>query len=99
VLADVKYGKSLIRYLHDLGALDQGKQIIHAIWVDGDDIALMAASGCVVAHNPVCNLKLGSGVMPFRRLRAAGIPICLGPDEASGETIPPTCGWWPSRRV
>jgi 5-methylthioadenosine/S-adenosylhomocysteine deaminase len=85
VLGDVKYGKSLIRYLHDLGALDQGKQIIHAIWVDDDDIALMAASGCVVAHNPVCNLKLGSGVMPFRRLRAAGIPICLGSDEASGD--------------
>jgi 5-methylthioadenosine/S-adenosylhomocysteine deaminase len=25
---------------------------------------------------------LGSGVMPFRRLRDAGVPICLGTDEA-----------------
>ncbi|MFO1035300.1 MAG: amidohydrolase family protein [Geminicoccaceae bacterium] len=85
VLGDVKYGKSLIRYLHDLGCLDEGKQVIHSIWVDDEDIALMAASGCVVAHNPLCNLKLGSGVMPFRRLRDAGIPICLGSDEASGD--------------
>jgi 5-methylthioadenosine/S-adenosylhomocysteine deaminase len=34
-----------------------------------------------VAHNPVCNLKLGSGVMPFRRLVRHGIPIALGTDE------------------
>lgn len=85
VLGEVNYGKSLIRYLHDLGCLDEGKQIIHAIWVDETDIALMAESGCVVAHNPLCNLNLGSGVMPFRRLREAGIPICLGSDEASGD--------------
>jgi 5-methylthioadenosine/S-adenosylhomocysteine deaminase len=29
----------------------------------------------------VCNLRLGSGVMPYRRLRDAGVPICLGTDE------------------
>ena len=35
-----------------------------------------------MAHNPVCNMRLGSGVMPFRSLRDAGVPICLGTDEA-----------------
>jgi 5-methylthioadenosine/S-adenosylhomocysteine deaminase len=45
-------------------------------------MALIAASGATVAHNPVCNLKLGSGIMPFRRLCDHGIPICLGTDEA-----------------
>ena len=59
--------------------------MIHAIWVDEADIELMARAGCVVAHNPACNLKLGSGVMPFRLLREAGVPICLGSDEASGD--------------
>ena len=43
----------------------------------------MADSGCSVAHNPVSNLKIGSGMMPFRRLRDAGINICLGNDEAT----------------
>jgi 5-methylthioadenosine/S-adenosylhomocysteine deaminase len=55
--------------------------VIHAIWVDERDMELLAASGCTVAHNPVCNLKLGSGIMPFRRLRRHGIPIALGTDE------------------
>ena len=74
-------GKSLVRHVHDLGFLDERMLVIHAIWVDEADMALLAAAGCTVAHNPVCNLKLGSGVMPFRRLHQHGIPIALGTDE------------------
>jgi 5-methylthioadenosine/S-adenosylhomocysteine deaminase len=81
-LGDERYGRSLVRYAHDLGILDERMQVIHAIWIDAADIALLAGSGCTVAHNPVCNLRLGSGIMPFRKLREAGVPICLGTDEA-----------------
>ena len=81
VLGQEKFGKSLVRLVHDLGFLDQRMLVIHAIWVDEHDMELLAAAGCTVAHNPVCNLKLGSGVMPFRRLRKHGIPIALGTDE------------------
>ncbi len=75
-------GRSLIRYVHDLGLLSDRMNIIHAIWLDDADIAMIAESGAVVAHNPISNLRLGSGVMPFRALRDAGVPICLGTDEA-----------------
>jgi cytosine/adenosine deaminase-related metal-dependent hydrolase len=81
VLGEEKYGKSLVRYVHDLGLLDERMMVIHAIWIDAADVELLAASGCTVAHNPVCNLRLGSGVMPYYALRAAGVPICLGSDE------------------
>ena len=83
VLGQEKYGKSLIRYASELGALDERALVIHAIWIDDDDVRILRDSGCSVAHNPISNLKLGSGVMPFRRLRDAGINICLGNDEAS----------------
>lgn len=83
VLGHKKYGKSLIQYVKDLGILDEYLFVIHAIWVDDLDIAVMAESGCVVGHNPISNLKIGSGVMPFRKLRDAGIPIALGTDEAA----------------
>ena len=83
VLGEEKHGKSLIRHVHDAGVLDRRMMVIHAVWVDDEDIELLAASGCTVAHNPISNQKIGSGIMPFRRLRAAGIPICLGTDEAS----------------
>jgi cytosine/adenosine deaminase-related metal-dependent hydrolase len=83
VLGEVKYGRSLVRYVHDLGLLDERMMVIHAIWLDERDIELLAAARCTVAHNPVCNLRLGSGVMPYYALRAAGVPICLGSDEMS----------------
>jgi 5-methylthioadenosine/S-adenosylhomocysteine deaminase len=81
VLGREKFGKSLVRYVHDLGHLNERMMVIHAIWIDDGDIRLLADSGCTVAHNPVCNLRLGSGVMPYRKLRDAGVPICLGTDE------------------
>ena len=82
VLGQEKHGKSLIRYVHDIGCLDSRKLVIHAIWVDNSDIALMAEAKCSIAHNPVCNLKLGSGIIRFRALRDAGINIAIGTDEA-----------------
>jgi 5-methylthioadenosine/S-adenosylhomocysteine deaminase len=82
VLGEEKYGRSLVRYADGLGILDERMQVIHAIWVDEDDIAILARRGVTVAHNPVCNMRLGSGVMPFRALRDAGVPLCLGTDEA-----------------
>lgn len=91
VLGDENYGGSLIRYVHDLGLLDERMVVIHAVWADDAEIRLMAESGCAVAHNPISNLKLGSGIMPFRRLREHGIPICLGSDEAS---VDDTANMW-----
>jgi cytosine/adenosine deaminase-related metal-dependent hydrolase len=91
VLGEEKYGRSLVRYVHDLGHLDARMVVIHAIWIDEDDMALLARSGATVAHNPLCNLRLGSGVMPFRALADAGVPIALGTDEA---TVDDTVNLW-----
>jgi cytosine/adenosine deaminase-related metal-dependent hydrolase len=79
------WGESLVQHMHRLGLLDRRMLVVHAIWVDEADMALLAASGCTVAHNPVCNLRLGSGIMPFRRLADNGIPIGLGTDERSAD--------------
>ncbi len=76
-----RFGRSLLRHVHEAGVLDERCQVIHAIWIDEDDIGLLADSGAVVAHNPVCNLRLGSGVMPWRALHDAGVPVAIGTDE------------------
>lgn len=77
------YGKSLIRYMNDLGLLTPNTTIAHSIWVSDDDMALMGAAGCSVAHNAVSNLKLGSGIAPVRRLLNAGVHVGLGTDGLS----------------
>jgi 5-methylthioadenosine/S-adenosylhomocysteine deaminase len=81
VLGEEKYGKSLVKYVNDLGLLDEHMMVIHAIWVDDEDVELIAQAGCSIAHNPLCNLRLGSGVMTWRRMHDHGINICLGSDE------------------
>ena len=75
-------GGSLLADVQRRGVLSERMNIIHAVWMDDGDLDSIAESGATVAHNPISNLRLGSGVMPFRRLRDCGIPICLGSDEA-----------------
>ncbi len=77
------YGKTIIAHVKDLGLLTPRSTIIHSVWVDDADIAMMGEAGVNVAHNPVSNLKLGSGIMPFRKLWDAGVNIVLGTDGVS----------------
>lgn len=78
-----RYGTSLIQYAASLGLLSPRTTVIHAVWVDAADMETLARHGASVAHNPISNLRLGSGVMPFRGLRDHGVNICLGTDEAT----------------
>lgn len=75
-------GRSLVGYTAGLGLLNRRTNVIHAVWVDDEDLDLIADAGAVIAHNPVSNLRLGSGIMPFRQIRDRGIPVALGSDEA-----------------
>ncbi len=75
-------GRSLLQYTADLGLLSPRLNIIHAVWVDEADLALVARGGSTIVHNPNSNLRLGSGVAPYRRMLDHGIPVALGSDEA-----------------
>ena len=74
------YGKSLIRYMHDLGVLTPNVAIAHSVWVNDADIELIGEVGCAIAHNAISNLKLGAGIAPVRRLLDAGAVLALGTD-------------------
>lgn len=75
-------GLSLVAYTDELGLLTERTNVIHAVWVSDDDLDRIAAAGSTIAHNPVSNLRLGSGVMPWRDVLDRGIPVALGTDEA-----------------
>jgi 5-methylthioadenosine/S-adenosylhomocysteine deaminase len=60
------------------GTLSDRLNIIHGIWLDESDMDLIAAAGSVIAHNPISNLRLGSGVMPFRAAALARHPDLPG---------------------
>lgn len=66
-----------------LGVFDVPTTAAHAVWVDDADIKIMAEYGVTVAHNPVSNLKLASGIAPVPRLLAAGVNVGLGTDSSA----------------
>ncbi len=80
VMAQREYGCSMIAHLADIGFLGPRLTINHGIWLTDDDIALLGKHGCAVTHNPLSNLKLGSGICRVRDLLAAGIDVALGTD-------------------
>ncbi|MCS5734990.1 amidohydrolase family protein [Herbiconiux daphne] len=76
-------GRTIVQHLDDLGVLGPNVTLAHGIWLTADDLALLARSGATVVHNPLSNLKLGSGVLPWRAMHDAGVRVALGSDGAS----------------
>lgn len=80
VQAQQQHGKSWVAFMDDLGLLGPRTTLVHGIWLSDADIDLIAARGCSVVHNPLSNLKLGSGICPVRKLLEAGINVAIGTD-------------------
>ncbi|MBQ7319257.1 MAG: amidohydrolase [Clostridia bacterium] len=76
-------GRTPIAYLNDMGVLDVPTSAAHCVYVTDEDIAIMREKNVTAVHNPVSNLKLGSGIMPIDRLASAGVRIALGTDGAA----------------
>ena len=74
------WGKSFIRHLDDIGALGDWLTLAHMVWVEDDDIELLADRGVGVAHNISSNLRLRSGIAPVARMKAAGVKVGIGLD-------------------
>ncbi|HEY1367385.1 MAG TPA: amidohydrolase [Gaiellaceae bacterium] len=77
------YGKTLMAHLDEIGFLGPRANLDHCIWLTDDDVARLAASGAGVVHNPIANLKVGSGVSPVPVFLDAGINVALGADSTS----------------
>ena len=50
-----------IQYLDQLGILDENTLLIHCVWINDEDIEIIAARKAGVSHNPESNAKLASG--------------------------------------
>ncbi len=79
-----RFNGSIVRYLDDLGLLWPRSSYAHVIWVTDDDLDRLARNNCCVVHLPICNHYMGSGVMPYRKMKERGIHIALGSDGVAG---------------
>lgn len=76
-------GRSPVAYLADLGVLSERTVAAHCVHVSPEDIEILADFEVGVAHNPVSNLKLASGIAPVPAMVEAGIKLGLGTDGAA----------------
>jgi 5-methylthioadenosine/S-adenosylhomocysteine deaminase len=76
-----RYGKRPMAALDDLGFFETSRTMIaHAVWLDEAEIDLIARRRVSVAHNPVSNMKLASGIAHVGQMLAAGIAVGIGTD-------------------
>ena len=78
-----EHGARPAAYLDGTGALGPRTLLAHSVWLDDEELDLIAARGATVVSNPVANLKLAVGrVFDYPGVRRRGIGVGLGTDGA-----------------
>lgn len=72
--------------LTDIGALGPQLFMNHAIHLTDDEIAAVAAHDVRVAHCPLSNMRLASGIMRLPDLGRRGVKAGLGQDGGTNDT-------------
>ncbi|MGD1076345.1 MAG: amidohydrolase family protein [Thermodesulfovibrionales bacterium] len=78
-----RYGRRPIKHLADMGFLDKRVLAAHCVWLEDDEIEILANSGAGVSHCVESNLKLASGIAPVGKMLKAGVKVTFGTDGAA----------------
>lgn len=74
-------GASPVGYLRELGVLEAGPTLVHAVHVDDADVRALQHAGCTVVHCPRSNAALGCGRFPWERYARHGVSVGFGTDS------------------
>ncbi len=75
-----KTGLRPVFYLDDLGLLNSNLIAAHAIYLDEEEVDLLAKRCVKIAHCPESNMKLGSGLAAVEKMLEKGVTVGLGTD-------------------
>ena len=78
-----RYGKRPLAFLDELGYLDHQAVFAHGVELNEKEIERLADSQVAIAHNPISNLKLASGIAPVVQLQKAGVPVGIATDSVA----------------
>ena len=76
-------GKRPLQYMADCGWLGRDVWFAHGIYFNDDELRLLAETGTGVAHCPVSNMKLASGVCRVPDMLRLGVPVGLAVDGSA----------------
>ena len=77
------FSKRPLALMEELDWLGSDVWFAHCVHLNEEEIALMAETGTGVAHCPVSNLRLGSGIAPVPKMLDAGVPVGLAVDGSA----------------
>jgi 5-methylthioadenosine/S-adenosylhomocysteine deaminase len=75
-----RYGLRNLELLNEVGLLGEHTQVVHGVWLDDGELALIRDQGASVIHCPVSNMYLASGVARVPEMLRMGINVALGTD-------------------
>jgi cytosine/adenosine deaminase-related metal-dependent hydrolase len=78
-----KFGARPAEYMRRLGWVGPDVWWAHAVWLNDEEIAMLAETGTAVAHCPSSNMRLGSGIARIREMRGAGVKVGVALDGSA----------------
>lgn len=78
-----EYGLSPVKYLNKIGLFNRPVVAAHCVYLDDEDIDIMASNQVGIVYNPASNMKLGSGIAPICKMLDRGIKVGIGSDGVS----------------
>lgn len=79
-LAQEKYGCTAVEHLQKIRFLTDKTSLAHCVCLTDNDIKILAETQSTVVHNPLSNLRLGSGIAPVLKYIQAGVNVSFGCD-------------------
>jgi len=78
-----KYKVRPVEFLEKVGFFGVNCVFAHSIWLNDKEIEILAKHTSNVVYNPCSNMKLASGIFPYKKLKEAKVNITLGTDGAA----------------
>lgn len=78
-----RFGLRPLAYMEEVGWLGEDVWFAHGIHLNDEEIALLALAGTGIAHCPISNMKLSSGICNVSKMRAEGVPVGLAVDGSA----------------
>lgn len=75
-----EHGLTPVAWLDKLGILKENTVAAHCVHLTDADIEILAQRKTWAVHAPFSNMKLSSGVFPYKRIKEGGVRFCLGTD-------------------
>lgn len=78
-----KFGCRPVEYAEDLGWVGDDVWYAHGVYINNQEIDLLARTGTGVCHCPSSNMRLASGIAPVRAYLDRGVRVGLGVDGSA----------------